>query len=469
MPRLLALFPLVASLPSLAGSAASTSVPVPARVMEETRQVLDQLVSVDTSHGRETDALAPVAERLRGAGLSAQVMESGPGRGNLVVRLRGDGSKRPLLLLTNVDVVPVEGQPWTVPPFKVTEKDGWLYGRGVNDNKGHAAIFTALVLELARERTRLRRDVILALTADEETGSAAGAAWVVKNHPELVDADLVLTGGGDTRLARGGDKAELVGLGVAEKTFQDYRISVKGPGGHSSMPSPASDIVPRLARALVKVGEVRFAAHALAATRTQVELEAKGAAPAVGAAMRKLIAGKALTPAEDEVLASDPARNALLRTTCVTTMLHASPQDNVLPTSATATANCRVMPDETTAGVRERLAAAIGDPAVTVELLGDFSSAPAMELDGAFEKLYRDVAARHFPGAVVFPTLLAGASDARFFRLKGIRAYNVVDTPFTEEESSSNHVAHGPDERRPVRWLAPTVAFLRDLTRSLAM
>ena len=431
--------------------------------------MLEQLVAVDTSHGHETDALALVAERLRGAGLSPQVLESGPGRGNLVVRLRGDGSKRPLLLLANADVVPVEGQPWTVPPFKLTEKDGWLYGRGVNDNKGHAAIFTALVLELARERAHLRRDVILALTADEETGSAAGAAWVVKNHPELVDAEIVLTGGGDTRLAPGGDKAEQVGLGVAEKTFQSYRISVRGPGGHSSMPSPASDIVPRLARALVKVAEVRFTAHALAAARTQLEVEAKGAAPAVGAAVRKLLAGQALAPAEDEALAADPERNALLRTTCVTTMLKGSPQDNVLPTSATATTNCRVMPDETPAGVRERLAAAIGDPAVTVEPASDVSSGPAMEPDRAFEKLYRDVAARHFPGAVVLPTMLPSMTDARFFRLKGARAYNVVDTPFTEEESSSNHVAHGPDERRPVPWLAPTVAFLRDLTRSLAM
>ncbi|HVE87571.1 MAG TPA: M20/M25/M40 family metallo-hydrolase, partial [Myxococcales bacterium] len=200
---------LFASLPAFASSA----VPVPARVLEEDRQILEQLVSVDTSHGHETDALEPVAARLRGAGLNPQIVESAPGRGNLVVRLRGDGSKKPLLLLAHVDVVPVEGQPWTVPAFKVTEKDGWLYGRGINDDKGMAAAFTAVTLELAREKAKLHRDVILALTAGEETGGHAGAEWLVKNHPELVDAELAFNEGGMSRLSADGDKVEYVGLG----------------------------------------------------------------------------------------------------------------------------------------------------------------------------------------------------------------------------------------------------------------
>ena len=462
---------LLSSLPSLAAGAAgaSTAVPVPARVMEETRQILDQLVSVDTSHGHETDLLEPVAQRLRGAGLNPQIVESSPGRGNLVVRLRGDGSRRPVLLLAHVDVVPVEGQPWTVPAFKITEKDGWLYGRGINDDKGMAAIFTATVLELAREKAKLRRDVILALTAGEETGGAAGVDWLVKNRPELLDAEIALNEGGQTKLAPDGAALEFVGLGVAEKTFQSYRLVVTGPGGHSSMPSPKSDIIPRLARALVKVGELRFSPHVLPTAREQLELLAKKARPEVAEVMRKLLAGKGLSQAEDDLLVADAPRNALFRTTCVATMLQGSPQDNVLPTSAVATVNCRVMPDETPAATRDRLAAAAGDPAVTVELQGDFSSAPETPRDEAFEKVYRDVAARHFPGTPVIRPLSAGATDSRFLRLKGVRAYGVMGSPSTEQEALTGHVAHGPDERRPVRWLAPNAGFLRELVRVLSM
>ncbi|HEY8206704.1 MAG TPA: M20/M25/M40 family metallo-hydrolase [Myxococcaceae bacterium] len=472
MPRstLLALL-MLAPLSSLAGPAASTStaVPVPARMLEETRQIVEQLVSVDTSHGHETDALEPIATRLRGAGLNPQILESAPGRGNLVVRLRGDGTKKPLLLLAHVDVVPVEGQPWTVPAFKVTEKDGWLYGRGINDDKGQAAMFVAITLELAREKAKLHRDVILALTAGEETGGGAGVAWLVQKHPELLDAEFAFNEGGGARLAPGGEKVEFVGLGVVEKTFQSYRVTVKGPGGHSSMPSPKSDIVPRLARALVKVSELRFTPHALAPVRDHLELEVKNARTEVGAAIRKLLAGKALSPAEDDLLAADSLRSALFRTTCVTTMLQASPQDNVLPTSATATVNCRVMPDETTAAVRDRLAAAIGDPAVVVEPAADFTSSPVMSSDDAFERTYREIVGRYYLGAPIIHPMLTGASDSRFLRNKGVRAYGVVDRAATEEESMSGHTAHGPDERREIRWFATALAFLRELTRTMAM
>lgn len=453
----------------LAAGAASTATPVPARVVEEARQILDQLVSVDTSHGHETDALTPVAERLRGAGLNPQLLESAPGRGNLVARLRGDGTKKPLLLLAHVDVVPVEGQPWTVPPFKPTEKDGWLYGRGINDDKGQAAMFTAVFLELAREKAKLHRDVILALTSGEETGGDAGAAWLVKNHPELVDSEIAFNEGGMSRLSPDGGKVEYIGLGLAEKTFQSYHLTAKGPGGHSSMPSPKSDIVPRLAKALIKVGELRFPAHVLPTAREHLEVMARTAKPEVGAVMKKLLAGKPLTPAEDDALVSDAPRNSLFRTTCVTTMLQGSPQDNVLPTSAVATVNCRVMPDETTAGTRDKLAAAIGDPAVAVEAAGDFGSAPETPRDDAFDATYRQVASHYFPGAPLIHPFAAGASDSRFLRQKGIRAYGVIGSPNTEEEALAGHTAHGPDERRLVKWFAPSVGFVRELTRVVAM
>ena len=158
---------------SLAPGTAPAVLPLP----DETRATLDALVAVDTSHGHETDLLRPIADRFRAAGLIVELVESAPGRGNLVARYKGTGSKRLLLLIAHVDVVPIEGQPWTVPPFHVTEKDGLLWGRGVNDDKGMAAVIVAIALEMARTKPALARDVVFALTSGEETGGKAGAEW----------------------------------------------------------------------------------------------------------------------------------------------------------------------------------------------------------------------------------------------------------------------------------------------------
>src|SRR5271170_6286931 len=191
--------------------------------VDDTRSTLEALVAVDTSHGHETDALRPIADRLR-ASMPVELVESAPGRGNLVARYKGSGAKRPLLLIAHVDVVPVEGQPWTVAPFQITEKDGFLYGRGVNDDKGMAAVIVALADEMARTKPVLSRDVIFALTAGEETGGASGAQWLAQNRKDLIDAEIALNEGGHARLDDEGNRITEVDLGVAEKTFQSYRF-----------------------------------------------------------------------------------------------------------------------------------------------------------------------------------------------------------------------------------------------------
>src|SRR3982750_3780319 len=170
---------------------ALTCVALAATAVEtEAREILDRLLRVDTSQGNETAALQPVLARFQEAGVKAQILESAPGRGNLIARVPGSGKKRPLLLLAHVDVVPVEGQPWTVEPFTPTEKEGFLYGRGVSDDKAMAAAFVAIALEQARSQKPLSRDLIVALTAGEETGGAAGVRWLVQNHRDLLDAEL---------------------------------------------------------------------------------------------------------------------------------------------------------------------------------------------------------------------------------------------------------------------------------------
>jgi len=437
-------------------------------LIAETRSTLATLVALDTSHGHETDLLRPVAERLRSAGLPVEIVESGEGRGNLVARYKGNGRKRPLLLIAHVDVVPVEGQPWTVPPFQITEKDGFLFGRGVNDDKGMAAAIIAIALEMAKTKPSLSRDVIFALTAGEETGGAPGARFLAANRKDLIDAEIALNEGAGERLDETASRIVEVGIGAAEKTFQDYRVVVRGKGGHSSIPPTDSDPVLTLARALVKIAEYRFPARVIPAVRDELAVEAKLETGALATAIGRVARSGEVTPEDEGVLAKDRVVNAHLRTTCVTTQLAGSPQDNVLPTSAEATVNCRILPDETPAQTLDTLRRVVGDPAVEITTMGDFGFGPYSPVDGEVPAAMRKVGAKLWPGAPVVPTMSTGATDSRYLRAIGIRAYGIGVSPISKAEALAGRGAHGPDERRPARWLGDGVTYLRAVTYELS-
>ena len=437
-------------------------------VVAETRATLATLVAVDTSHGHETDLLRPVAQRFRDAGLAVELVESAEGRGNLVARYKGTGKKRPLLLLAHVDVVPVEGQPWTVPAFQLTEKDGFLYGRGVNDDKGMAAAIIAIALEMARTKPSLSRDVIFALTAGEETGGAAGARFLAKNRKDLIDAELALNEGGGPKLDDRGERVIQVELGAAEKTFQDYKVVVKGKGGHSSIPPTNSDPVLTLARALVKIAEFRFPPRVIAAVRDELAAESKHESPPLSQAEARAASTGKITEEDERIFSTDRVMNAHVRTTCVTTQLVGSPQDNVLPTSAEATVNCRILPDETVEQTLETLKRVVADPAVEIVPTSDFGFGPYSPVEGEVPTAIRKTAAKLWPGAPVVATMSTGATDSRYLRAIGIRAYGVGVSPLSKPEELAGRGAHGPDERRPAKWLADGVGYLRAVTYELA-
>ena len=462
--------------PVVAPAAPPSAPPGPARATPppsydaQYRQLLEQMVSVDTSHGGETKLLEPIAALYRDAGVPVQIRESAPGRGNLVARLKGSGAKKPMLLLAHVDVVPVEGQPWTVPPFAVTEKDGFLWGRGINDDKAMAAAIVAVTLELARTNAPLARDVIVALTAGEETGGSAGARWLVENHKELLDAEIALNEGGGALLTDDFSKAVAVYVGVSEKVFQTFQLVVKGKGGHSSRPPTTGDPVVTLARALVRVGEHRFAPTVLPEAKADFASELASAEAVYVPAMGRAIASAPhISPADDAVLSKDAGYNAAIRTTCVTTMLKGSPQDNVLPTTAEATINCRILPGETRDQVRAELVKVIADPSVALTDGPDISDGPPTPFDGEVVEAIKKVAPATYPGAVVVPGMSTGASDSRHLRKIGIRAYGVSPGASTRAEGRAAHSAHGPDERKSVKWLAPAGAYFREVVRTLAM
>lgn len=449
----------------LLATALAAGAPDTARAAADTREILRELIAVDTTNppGKETAAARKVAERLRRAGLAAEVVESEPGRGSLIARLKGDGSKRPLLLIAHLDVVGANAKEWTAPPFKLTEKDGFLYGRGVSDDKGMAAAITAIVLDLKRRATPLARDVILALTADEEDSGHKGIVWILKNKKAQVAAELCLNEGGGARLD--GDKLQYVGLQTAEKTYQTFALRTTAEGGHSSVPLPNNAIV-RLANALTRVGLLRLAPRLNETTRAyfaaRAELESGEIARAMRAAATATGDGP---PSEAEaVLGADPLIDAQLRTTCVATTLKAGIRENALPTEAAATVNCRIVPGETPEGMREILKDAIADEGVAIEPDNDVGG-PTVPVEGPVMDAAREVSAAIAGGARVIPVMSTGATDSRYLRAAGIACYGLKPFPMVDADARR---AHGPDERMSVKSLAFGVEFLYRVVEKLA-
>jgi acetylornithine deacetylase/succinyl-diaminopimelate desuccinylase-like protein len=432
------------------------------------RQLLDELVAIDTSNppGNEEKAAKHVAAKLRAAGIEATLVPFGPGRANLVARLKGDGTKRPLILLAHLDVVGAAGQPWSTPPFTVTEKDGWLYGRGVTDDKSWAAMATAIVIELKKSRAPLRRDVILALTGDEESGGA-GIRYILDHKRELLgDAEFALNEGGGVTLDAQG-KARLVSLGTAEKTFQDYQLTTHGTGGHSSVPNDENAIY-RMTHVLDKLAAYRFPTHLTPAVRDSLRATAvtqpEGRARAMRAAAD--LKSESIPPELLSVMDQHPLVRALTRTTCVATMLSGGTRDNALPVEAKAMVNCRIMPVETIESVRDTLAKIAGGLA-DVEIVTDFGIGPEVPFAGpvreAVEKATRAVWGTDVP---VIGRLGLGASDSRFLRKAGIASYG-VGVMAKPDEMTRN--AHGPDEAAPASSFPLGVAFLRTIVRELVL
>ena len=429
------------------------------------RTMLDELVAIDTSNppGNEEKAAKYVAAKLRAAGIEPTIVPFGPGRANVFARLKGDGSKRPLILLAHLDVVGAAGQTWSTPPFTVTERGGWLYGRGVTDDKSWAAMATALVIELKRQKAPLHRDLILALTGDEESGGA-GIRYVIDHRKELLgDAEFALNEGGGVLLDDKG-KPRLVSLGTAEKTFQDFKFTATGIGGHSSVPNDENAIY-RLAKALDKLSQFRFPTRLTPSVRDNLRAGAVTQPEARARAMRAAadVKGDTIPPELLAIMDVHPLVRAMTRTTCVATMESGGTRDNALPVSAQATVNCRIMPVDTIELVHETLRKVASG--LEVELVPDVGVGPEVPNSGpvrdAVEKATRAVYGADVP---VVARIGLGASDSRFLRRIGIASYGIGVLAKPEENTRN---AHGPDEAAPASSFPIGVAFLRAIVKEL--
>jgi acetylornithine deacetylase/succinyl-diaminopimelate desuccinylase-like protein len=437
------------------------------------RDILKQLIEIDTTeaHGSTTPAARAMAERLRTAGIpAADVVVIGPDdrHGNLVARLRGTGARRPLLLTAHLDVVEAKREDWTVDPFRFLEKDGWYYGRGTTDVKDGAAILVANLVRLAREKYRPDRDLIVALTAGEETGIADGIEWLLKEKRPLIDAVYcVNTDGGDFQLKDG--KRRLVAVQASEKLSVHYRLEAKDRGGHSSLPRKENPIY-RIAAALSRVAAFEFPVELNEVTRLYFD-RMSGVETGQMAADMKVVARTPPDTAALKRLAESPYVNALLRTTCVSTRLEGGHADNALPQRARAIVNCRLLPGSNPEDVRKTLVRVVGDEQVTVtgpvtewEKPNPTVVAPPARLEPEVTRAVEEVSGRMWPLVPVVPTMETGGTDGYFLRPAGIPTFGVSGVFIDIDDVR----AHGRDERVSTASFHDGVDFYYRLIRALS-
>ncbi|MDR3510863.1 MAG: M20/M25/M40 family metallo-hydrolase [Caulobacteraceae bacterium] len=434
------------------------------------RDIFQQLVETNTTfdHGTAVAAQA-VAQRLRDAGFAPadiQVLTPAayPTKSNTVVRLRGTGKARPILFICHLDVVEAKPEDWSVDPFKLTEKDGYFYGRGSFDMKEDDAAVLESLIRLKREGYAPDRDIIVAFTADEEAGDGAtdGVRWLVTQHRDLVDAAFVInpdSGGGDLDQGRRVD----MNFQASEKTYVTYAATVTNPGGHSSLPEPDNAIY-RLSEGLVRLSKAPFPARVTPTTQAYFRQMATTQSGQVHDDMLTVAAGPGPAfEAAAERLGQTVEYGSQLRTTCVATMLSAGHAENALPQRAQATIQCRLLPGDTVEGTKAALAGRFADPQIRLTVIAMPGPNPESPLDPAVMKAVSAALQSMWPGVPLFPMMGVGASDSVYTRAGGMPSYGVSGA-FSD---MNDNRAHGRDERIGVSAYYEDVEFTYRLMKAL--
>jgi len=432
--------------------------------------IYKQLIEINTtdSVGSTTVAAEAMAKRLRDAGYPARDVEIlGPNsrKGNMVARLRGTGARKPMLMICHLDVVEARREDWSMDPFQFIEKDGYFYGRGSGDIKDGDAILMATMIRLKQEGFQPDRDIILALTADEEGGKFNGVDWLIKNHRDLIDAEFILNpDAGDFELDKG--KKILVGVQAAEKLYQDYDVKVTNPGGHSSLPGKENAIY-ELADALTRLERYQFPFELSEVSREYFKREADIVGGATGADMKEILKAPADSAAIAR-LSESPFYNARMRTTCVPTRLEGGHANNALPGMARANINCRILPGHTPDEVQATLEKVMADSKISVSQLAAPSaglrSNPLSRLQPEVMNAVEKVVNEMWPGVPVVPVLDAGASDGAISRAAGYTTYGIPGVFMDVDDDRS----HGRDERIRVESFYSGVDFYYRLVKTLS-
>lgn len=442
---------------------------------QEARAIFQQLIEINTTEsvGSVTTAAEAMAKRLLDAGFPQEdVIVAGPDerKKNMIARLRGTGQRPPILFIGHLDVVEARREDWSMDPFQFIEREGNFYGRGTRDMKAGDAILLMSFLRLKREGYQPDRDLIVALTADEESGDSNGIDWLLKVHRDWIDAQYCVNlDGGEFERLRG--QRVLAGLQASEKVYADFQFETTNPGGHSSVPGPDNAIY-ELAAALAKLEKFSFPVRANEISRSYFS-QAAGLATGTLAADLRGAAQEPPNPTAIQHLSAMPYYNSLLRTTCVATMLAGGHAANALPQSARANVNCRIFPGEDPEEVHRALERVVADPHVKVAVVPEKTAdgklipvvaVPPSELVPELTAAYRNTLSTMWPGLPVVPTMSTGATDGKYLRIAGIPTFGIACMFFDMEDDRS----HGKDERVGVQDFYDGVEFGYRFMKSLS-
>jgi acetylornithine deacetylase/succinyl-diaminopimelate desuccinylase-like protein len=409
------------------------------------RDIFKELIEINTSSRfGSTRAAEAMAARLRSAGFPAsdiQVLGPDQQHKNLVFRYHCTGKLKPVLFICHLDVVEALREDWSVDPFIFLEKDGYFYGRGTTDVKNDDASLIANILRLKKEGYVPNRDIIIALTADEEGGNANGVDWLLTNHRDLIEADFCINpdgGGGDSK----NGKPVTLAIQTSEKIYISYKLEVKNKGGHSSLPVKNNAIY-ALASGLTRLANYDFPVSLNETTRNFFEKVAAGESGQVKSDILTILMNPSDTTAARRLEDYSAYYNAMMRTTCVATMMSAGHAENALPQTAQATINCRMMPDDSPDSVMNALKTVLADNRISVTCTYSAFHAPLSPLRDDVTVPVTLIASSMWPGVNVTPLMSTGASDGKFLRLKGMPVYGVSGM-FGDMDDVR---AHGKDER----------------------
>lgn len=434
---------------------------------EETMRHFQALLQIDTSDPPGNEA--PAVEYLKGVlereGIEVKVFASDPKRPSLVARLRGNGKKRPILMMGHTDVVNVDPAKWTHPPFSATRVDGYVYGRGTLDDKDNVVASLMTIIQLKRAKVQLDRDVIFLAEPGEESGGRVGIDYMVKEHWPEIEAEYCLAEGGNVPRTAG--RIEYAGVATTEKVSRGVRLIARGPSGHGSVPL-RTNAVAHLARAVARVSEWQTPMRLNETTKAFFERMAAISSPADAARFRAIVEGKDTAGVEEYFAINQPRFNSTLRTSISPNIIKGGYRSNVIPSEAEATLDIRALPDEDMTKLLDEMRRVINDPQVEiVRSSASVRPAPApSRLDTeAFRVLEQTVKSVY--GAVTLPVMLTGATDMSFLRAKGVQCYGigpVVDS----EDGPKGFGSHSDQERILEEALHKFVRFNYEVVRSLA-
>ncbi len=440
-------------------------------LQHEAQGHLQALLRCDTTNlpGNEITAARYLHDRLEEEGIDSEIIEPAPGRASIWARVAGTGAKRPLMLLSHTDVVPVERERWSVDPFGGVEHDGFIYGRGAIDMKQMTAIQLTIMRQIARHiragGALPQRDLIFLAVADEERSGLLGMQWLVRHRPELLDVEYALNEGGGSSVMIG--DREVFVLEAAQKGSAHITLRAEGAPGHASVPHDDNAIL-RLARALDHLGAGPLPLHVIPTTQRFFDVLAEVAPTPVANIFRLALQSErsewALRQLPDEGIAN--SLRAMLHNTATPTMLAAGVALNVIPSTASAEIDLRLIPGQTPEMIVEEIATRIDDPRVAVEI--DFHS-PGYALPYATDlaEAISVAVSRHAPGSVVAPYLFPAVSDSRFLAPRGVIPYGFIPHRYEPGQPMAQAMAHGHDERISLANLAFGLRVLHDTIEAI--